>query len=131
MTENNKGFYAGAVKSGLQGTLLPDCVAALLYTTFPSREAAVAAGTRLVEDRMAGCVNIIPAMTSVYVWEGVTQIAAEVVLIAKVLPDRLDMAAGALFRDHPYETPALLVLPVVAGSPDYLDWLRAGTHLPG
>jgi periplasmic divalent cation tolerance protein len=126
--ENNKGHDSSAVKSALVGTLPADCVAALLYTTFPTREGAIAAARRLVEEGLAGCVNILPAMTSVYVWEGATEVADEVVMIVKVPPDRMQLAADAVRCQHPYETPALLVLPVVAGGGDYLAWLRAGTR---
>ncbi|NOT71341.1 MAG: divalent-cation tolerance protein CutA [Hyphomicrobium sp.] len=125
MTENNKGRDRGVV----EGQLGAECVAALVYTTFPDREAAIAAGRVLVEARHAGCINIIPAMTSVYVWKGVTEVASEVVLIAKVMPEHAAAALEALRRLHPYETPALLVLPVAAGSADYLAWLRAGSEV--
>lgn len=68
----------------LSGAVPADCVAVILYTTFPTREAAVNAGRSLVERRLAGCVNIIPAMTSIYVWDGKTEIADEAVLLAKM-----------------------------------------------
>ncbi len=127
MAENNKGPDARLV----EGVLPAGCVAALVYTTFVTREAAIAAGRVLVEERFAGCVNIIPAMTSVYVWNGVTEVADEVVLLAKVPADLAPACIAALKRLHSYENPVLLVLPVVAGSADYLDWLRAGTGMVG
>ena len=127
MAENNKSPDQILV----EGSLPADCVVALVYTTFPSREAAIAAGKTLVEERSAGCINILPAMTSVYVWKGVTEVADEVVLIAKVPSDAVWACLEALRRVHTYETPALLVLPVAAGEADYLAWLRAGTKLSG
>ena len=42
----------------------------LVYSTFPSLDAAEAAGRELVERRLAACVNILPGMTSIYRWEG-------------------------------------------------------------
>ncbi len=42
----------------------------LIYSTFPSPEAAEAVGRELVERRLAACVNILPGMTSIYRWEG-------------------------------------------------------------
>jgi periplasmic divalent cation tolerance protein len=65
-------------------------------------------------------------MTSIYDWNGKTEVAAEVVLIAKVAPDAVSRALAALKSLHPYETPALLVLPVAAAETDYLTWLKAG-----
>ena len=95
MAENNKSPDQILV----EGSLPADCVAALVYTTFPSREAAIAAGKTLVEERSAGRINILPAMTSVYVWKGVT----EVVLIAKVPSDAVLACLEALRRTFAFD----------------------------
>ncbi len=123
MAENNKGQNAGVV----EGSLPEGAVAALVYTSFPSKESALAAGRMLVEERLAGCINIIPAMTSVYVWQGVTEVSEEVVLIAKAVPEAAAACLTALKKAHPYATPALLLLPVAACDAGYLAWLRAGS----
>ena len=125
MAANNKSPDGQLV----EGALLSDCVAVLVYTTFPSHDSALAAATALVEGRLAGCVNIIPAMTSIYVWDGKTEISAEVVLIAKAPSGSIGALARALKAAHPYAVPAILVLPVAAASADYLAWLRAGVAL--
>ncbi len=67
-------------------------------------------------------------MTSVYVWQGATEVADEAVLLAKMPPAAFDDAARRVLALHPYETPALLALPVVSGSEPYLAWLSAGTR---
>lgn len=111
----------------LSGAVPVDCVAVILYTTFPTREAAVNAGRSLVERRLAGCVNILPAMTSIYVWDGKTEIADEAVLLAKMPGLAFAAAAEAVQKLHTYDTPAILALPVSAVSAPYLDWLISGT----
>ena len=111
MAENNKSLNDSVV----EGTLPDGTVAALVYTTFPAKESAVAAGRALVEARLAGCINILDVMTSVYVWNGVTEVVSEVVLIAKVPADGVQSCIAALKRQHPYDTPAVLVLPVAVG----------------
>jgi periplasmic divalent cation tolerance protein len=123
MQENNKVRDVSVV----EGSLPPGSVAAFVYTTFPSKESAIAVGRTLVEARLAGCINILAGMTSIYVWDGKTAIEDEVVLLAKVPADGVAKCMAAIKAAHPYETPAILVLPVAAGSPDYLAWLRAGT----
>jgi periplasmic divalent cation tolerance protein len=119
VTENDKAPDHGLV----EGTLPGDCVAALIYSTFPSRDTAIVAGRELIERRLAGCINILPGMTSVYAWKGTVEVADEAVLLAKVLPYGVAAASEALLRLHPYETPALLVLPVPMVGKGYLDWL--------
>lgn len=124
MDENNKSPTSNLV----EGTLPAESAAALVYTTFPDREAALAAGRALVEGRHAGCINILDAMTSVYLWNGETVVSGEVVLIAKVPPEAVTSCIAALKRLHPYATPAILVLPVAVADTGYLQWLRAGTE---
>jgi periplasmic divalent cation tolerance protein len=127
LSENNKTPDDRLV----EGTLPPGCAAALVYTTFPGRDAAIAAGRALVEGRHAGCINILDAMTSVYVWNGETVVGDEVVLIAKVPTDSVMGCIAELKRLHPYETPAILVLPVAVADASYLNWLRGGTNRNG
>lgn len=95
----------------------------LVYATFPTLGAAEAAGRRLVEARLAACVNILPGMTSIYRWEGRIELASEVVMIIKTRGDRADAVMRDVRAHHEYTTPALLVLPVLDGSPEYLQWL--------
>ncbi|MFT3731037.1 MAG: divalent-cation tolerance protein CutA [Hyphomicrobium sp.] len=101
----------------------------MIYATFPDQATALAAGRDLVERGLAGCVNVLPAMTSVYVWKGATETAEEAVLIAKLAAEGAERAAAYIVANHPYETPAVLVLPVTGGSDAYLDWVRTGTRL--
>ncbi len=98
----------------------------MIYATFPDQASALTVGRKLVEARLAGCVNVLPSMTSVYVWNGILQTADEAVLIAK-LPAVGQHRAIAFIKDHhAYTTPAILVVPVVGGDADYIDWVIAG-----
>lgn len=99
--------------------------AALVYATFPTLEAAEAAGRRLVEERLAACVNIIPGMVSIYRWEGAIERASEVVMVIKTRRERADAVIARVRRDHPYDNPALLIVPVGGGSADFLAWIVA------
>lgn len=83
-------------------------------------------GRALVKERVAGCINIVPGMTSIYVWEGKIEEASETVLIAKTSASRAEDCIGFIRARHTYDVPAILVLPVIGGSADYLEWLRAG-----
>ena len=130
MTENNKPQFAGG-KSSVTGALSPDCAAIMVYATFPSVDAATEVGRGLVEKRLAACVNILPAMTSIYAWEGKIETAAEAVLIAKTVAERAEDCMDFIRARHAYDVPAILALPVIGGLVAYLDWLRAGTAQSG
>ena len=99
----------------------------LIYSTFPSPEAAEKVGRELVEQRLAACINILPGMTSIYHWENAIVRDSEAVMIIKTrqsLSGRVIEAAKAL---HPYTNPALVVLPIIDGSQDYVRWLMDET----
>lgn len=99
----------------------------MIYATYPDRVAALAAGRAMVEQGIAGCVNVLPGMTSVYVWKGKTETSDESVLIAKLGAEGAERAVAHILAHHSYEIPAVLVLPVIGGSTDYLAWVREGT----
>lgn len=100
----------------------------LAYVTAPNREAALTIGRHVVEQRLAACANVLPAMTSVYHWKGQLQTDDECVLILKTrrsLTDKLSQLVVAL---HSYECPCVIILPIRGGNPAYLSWLRAETE---
>jgi periplasmic divalent cation tolerance protein len=100
----------------------------LVYSTFPSVEAAERVGRALVEGKLAACVNILPGMVSVYCWEGRIERGAEAVMIIKTRTSLAERVAAEVRARHAYENPALLVLPVLGGSDDFLAWIMAGTQ---
>ena len=123
MPENDKPLEAD--NGG--GVAAPAAAVVMIYATFPDRETALTVGRSMVEQGLAGCVNVLPGMTSVYVWKGATETSDEAVLIAKLAAEGAERAVAYILANHPYEMPAALVLPVTDGSADYLAWVRAGT----
>lgn len=101
--------------------------AVLIYSTFPSPEAAETAGTKLVNQGLAACINIIPGMTSIYIWEGQLQRDSEAVMVIKTRKSLADAAIAEARRHHPYDNPAFVVLPVEGGSADFLRWITEQT----
>lgn len=99
----------------------------LIYSTFPSAQAAEDAGEQLVDLHLAACVNIIAEMTSIYRWEGARQRDCEAVMIIKTSKGRVDEVMAHVTRAHAYSNPALLVIPVEGGPADYLAWIAAET----
>ena len=77
----------------------------------------------LVTRKVAACVQILPPMTSIYIWQGEVQRESEVLLLAKSTRVKFDALERAVREIHSYETPEIIALPIVAGSPSYLSWL--------
>ena len=104
----------------------------LIYSTFPSLSEAERVGGALVDQGLAACVNILPGMVAIYVWEGKRQRASEVAMIIKTRAALASRVVAEARKLHPYANPALLVLPISGGSQDFLDWIReqTGTATP-
>ena len=101
--------------------------AVLVYTTWPSVVEAEAAGRKIVERRLAACVNILPGMISHYWWQGKIERAEEAVMIVKTRASLAEAVRAAVREAHPYETAAIMVLPVESLDPDYHAWIVAET----
>jgi periplasmic divalent cation tolerance protein len=99
----------------------------LIYSTFPSAEAAAEVGKELVEGRLAACVNILPGMRSIYRWEGRIAQDEEAVMIIKTRASLAEAVMAATKRRHSYTNPALLVIALEGGAADYLGWLMQET----
>jgi periplasmic divalent cation tolerance protein len=102
----------------------------LIYTTFPSLEDAKRVGDALVAARLAACVNIFPSMISIFEWQGAHEQASEVAMIVKTRASLAEAALAETKRLHPYELPALLVLPTEGGSAEYCGWIASQTARP-
>ena len=100
----------------------------LVYTTFPTLASAEEAGRAVVEARLAACVNILPGMVSWYEWQGRLERGEEVVMIVKTRRALAESAMAAVRARHPYEEPALLLIPVVGGSESYCAWILGQTE---
>ncbi len=96
----------------------------VLMTAANVAEAASLAET-LIGARLAGCVQVLPAMESVYRWKGKIERQAEILLIAKTVRSKFDEFEREVRALHSYETPEIVALPITAGSIAYLEWLSA------
>ncbi len=99
----------------------------LIYTSFPGLDDAKRVGEALVTARLAACVNMFPGMISIFEWQGAREEAAEVAMIIKTRAALVETVLAETKRLHPYELPALLVLPTEGGSAEYCGWIVSET----
>lgn len=100
----------------------------LVFTNLPDRDSAAALARRLVENRLAACVNVLSGCTSVYRWKGEFESAEEVPVLIKTQTERYAELERAIRANHPYEVPEIIAIPVGSGLPEYLDWVRQETR---
>lgn len=99
-----------------------------VVTTTETRRQAEAIAGMLVEQKLAACVQIAGPILSIYRWKGKVEQAEEWQCHIKTRAGLYDAVEQAIRAHHPYETPEILALPILAGSPQYLAWLREETE---
>ncbi len=95
----------------------------LVLSTAPDNASAETLARALVDERLAACVNVLPAMTSIYRWRGSVEQSAERQLIIKTTREALPALRSRFVELHSYELPEFIVLDVFSGGADYLAWI--------
>lgn len=98
----------------------------VFITSSDENEAARIAKT-LVESRLAGCVNIVKNIRSIYSWQGKVEDEQEVLMVLKTQRNLFDPLVKKVKELHSYTVPEIIALPIIEGSEDYLKWLREVT----
>ncbi len=96
----------------------------VVLVTAPVQEAKTIA-KKVVEERLAACVNVVPKVESYYIWEGELQEDSEALLIIKTVGHNLDALEKRVKELHSYEVPEFIAIQVQEGSEDYLSWIDA------
>ena len=100
----------------------------IVLTTLPTDSDAEKFASQLVEERLVACVSILPAMRSIYRWDGAIERADERQLLLKTSSTRLAALEARVRALHPYDVPEFVVIPITRGSADYLSWLAENTR---
>jgi len=95
----------------------------VVLSTCGSAEEADRIARRLVEARLAACVNITPGVRSIYRWKSAIEESEECLLVIKSRRDLLAALETELRKVHSYEVPEILALTVIDGSESYLLWM--------
>jgi periplasmic divalent cation tolerance protein len=100
----------------------------VIMVTAANQKEAVKIGKVVVKARLAACVNIIPAIQSIYRWKGKVLKSEEVLLIFKSTKARYAVLEKAIKATHTYDTPEIIALPVKKGIPQYIRWVCSETN---
>jgi periplasmic divalent cation tolerance protein len=99
----------------------------LIFTNLPDRAAAMDLARKLVDERLAACVNVLADCTSVYRWEGRNESVTEVPVLIKTLAQHYARLEQLIKTVHPYELPEIIAVPISSGLPAYLKWIAEET----
>jgi periplasmic divalent cation tolerance protein len=78
---------------------------------------------RLLEKKLAACVNIVPGVRSLYQWHGKVEESEEALLLIKSSRPLFEDLKAELERLNSYEVPEAIALAIVDGAEGYLSWL--------
>jgi periplasmic divalent cation tolerance protein len=103
----------------------------VVLSTCSTAEEARQIARKLLELRLAACVNVTPGVRSFYRWKGAIEESDEYLLVIKTSRDLFDRLRVELEKVHTYEVPEVVALPIVAAAPNYLNWLDTELKEPG
>jgi periplasmic divalent cation tolerance protein len=98
--------------------------AIIVFTTTPNEDEARSLAGLIVERRLAACVQVLPRMTSVYVWDGAVQTEAEHLLLIKTLQEKFDELAEFIRSNHTYTVPEIVAVRAEGVSESYFKWIN-------
>ncbi len=96
----------------------------LVLNTCPDPITAKEIATRLVAEKLAACVQVVPGIKSYFTWNGKMDSSEEQLLIIKTTSRRYPELEGRIKQFHPYALPEILAVPISTGLPAYLSWIE-------
>uniref|UniRef100_A0AC34FQQ6 Divalent-cation tolerance protein CutA n=1 Tax=Panagrolaimus sp. ES5 TaxID=591445 RepID=A0AC34FQQ6_9BILA len=103
---------------------MTSAIFSVVYVTVPNAEIANKIARSAVEAKLAACVNIVPGIKSIYEWQGKIEEENELLLILKTKTSELDRLKEHVLKNHPYDVPEFISLPIESGSEPYLKWIN-------
>src|ERR1700747_1772283 len=98
--------------------------AIVVFSTCASREEAERIARAIVGERLAACVQLLPAIQSIYHWQGEVEQSDEILMLFKTTSERFPALQRRVEELHSYQTPEIIAVPVTEGAEKYLTWLR-------
>jgi periplasmic divalent cation tolerance protein len=96
----------------------------LVLVTAPNRKVARQLAAAALKSHLVACANLLPGIESHYWWNGKMESAAEVLILFKTIRAHLSKLEKLVLKNHPYDTPEFVAVPLSGGNHHYLEWLR-------
>ncbi|AUR51030.1 divalent-cation tolerance protein CutA [Aquella oligotrophica] len=99
----------------------------LVLCNTPNKETAHKLAKLLLVEKLCACVNILPQVESLYLWDNKLEETTEVSMLIKTTKDCYPELEKAIKENHPYDVPEIITLDIAAGLPEYLGWINQST----
>jgi periplasmic divalent cation tolerance protein len=104
--------------------MIYNCLMMVAVTTVPNMDEAESLADAIIQARLAACVQILPKMTSIYLWEGKLQKESEHLMLIKTLPEKWEELRDFITVRHSYDVPEIVAIDADRVSGPYLEWLK-------
>ena len=98
--------------------------ALVVQTTFTDRREAEEFAVKILNSRLAACVQLSADVTSFFWWNGTIEQEKEIVVTMKTRADVYPQLESLISDLHSYETPEVVAMPIIHGSKNYVSWLE-------
>lgn len=99
----------------------------IVYCTLPNIKSAKELAHKILEEKLAACISIQEKIISLFVWEGKLEEEKESLLFIKTQKSLFDELEQFIVKNHPYDVPEIIALPIIKGHTPYLRWIEKQT----
>ncbi len=96
----------------------------VVLTTTPTSEEAETLAQKIIEAKLAACVQVLPQIISFYFWENEVKKDSEQLLFIKTLPEEFDQLKDFIQKNHSYDVPEIVALRAEKAAKNYLSWMK-------
>lgn len=100
----------------------------VVFVTVGNKKEAKKISQKILERKLAACVNIVPSISSYYWWKGKVDSSKEVLLIIKTKKELFNKLKNSIKKIHSYSIPEIIALPIEFGNSEYLNWIDDSLH---
>jgi len=96
----------------------------LVYITVGNEPEAIKLAKLALQKKLVACANLYPEVKSIFEWKKELKIEKESILIFKTTEEKFKKLEDLILKNHTYETPCVLKLPITEGHKNFLDWIE-------
>lgn len=100
----------------------------VIYCTVPNKKEGKLIAKKLVDHKLAACVNIIDKVESVFLWDGKICEENEAMMIIKTKKEMFEKIQFVIKDMHSYNVPEIIAMPILQGDEIYLKWIEHETR---
>jgi len=100
----------------------------VVFNTCPNIEVATKIAHKIIGEKAAACVNLLPGITSIYEWKEQIEETQEVLLMIKTQKKHYELLERLIISEHPYELPEIVAVPISDALSPYVAWIKDSTQ---